>query len=279
MKLIEKKCPNCGAGLKFDKDDTEVVCEYCKKSYVIQRDNTEKKDSTDLSDIDYELIEEVFDKFNKVTNEMFRVPRVTSKVITAIVIIVFVSIFFGALALIGTIASGDIKDKNLINNDPIVEPKKDNYVTELSQIDEKSLEIFHKETQKTLDRWRGYLWTDVKESEWTYVGMYLLVNKNEDEFSVDDNNYLYDVYKKKYTGDLEMEVYGAVMYSDLKLLEDNTVDNSFRGTGYAPTLYVDGRYSSFVYGYEDNEELYNKIIRTKRSDYKIMATDGMYIEN
>ena len=38
MKLIEKKCPNCGANLKFDKDDTEVTCKYCETSYEIQRD-------------------------------------------------------------------------------------------------------------------------------------------------------------------------------------------------------------------------------------------------
>ena len=38
MKLIEKKCPNCGANLKFDKDDTEVTCKYCNASYEIQRD-------------------------------------------------------------------------------------------------------------------------------------------------------------------------------------------------------------------------------------------------
>ena len=38
MKLIEKKCPNCGAELKFDKDDTEVKCNYCETNYEIQRD-------------------------------------------------------------------------------------------------------------------------------------------------------------------------------------------------------------------------------------------------
>lgn len=38
MKLIEKKCPNCGADLKFNKDDDTVTCNYCKTSYEIQRD-------------------------------------------------------------------------------------------------------------------------------------------------------------------------------------------------------------------------------------------------
>ena len=38
MKLVEKKCPNCGADLKFDKEDTEIRCKYCDTCYEIQRD-------------------------------------------------------------------------------------------------------------------------------------------------------------------------------------------------------------------------------------------------
>ena len=50
MKLIEKKCPNCGSNLQFDKDDTDVTCKYCNASYEIQRDG-------DLDD----LVKNVFD--------------------------------------------------------------------------------------------------------------------------------------------------------------------------------------------------------------------------
>lgn len=41
MKLVEKKCPNCGANLLFDKKDSEVICKYCKTGYEIERDNTD----------------------------------------------------------------------------------------------------------------------------------------------------------------------------------------------------------------------------------------------
>lgn len=53
MKLIEKKCPNCGAELKFDKDSTEVKCNYCDTSYIIQKDadlNSIAKDIFDAND-------------------------------------------------------------------------------------------------------------------------------------------------------------------------------------------------------------------------------------
>ena len=38
MRLIEKECPNCGAGLSFTKEDTTCKCEYCKREFEIERD-------------------------------------------------------------------------------------------------------------------------------------------------------------------------------------------------------------------------------------------------
>ena len=38
MKLIEKKCPNCGAKLSFESTDKEVTCKYCDQSYEIERE-------------------------------------------------------------------------------------------------------------------------------------------------------------------------------------------------------------------------------------------------
>ena len=38
IKLITKKCPNCGANLKFNMSDTSVTCEYCGTHAVIEHD-------------------------------------------------------------------------------------------------------------------------------------------------------------------------------------------------------------------------------------------------
>lgn len=38
MKLVEKKCPNCGANLSFEKTDKEVTCKYCETSFEIERE-------------------------------------------------------------------------------------------------------------------------------------------------------------------------------------------------------------------------------------------------
>lgn len=80
MKLIEKKCPNCGAELKFDKDDTEVECIYCKASYEIQRDG-------DLND----LINNVFDQEDFILHR-----KMVSKISKGIIIftcIIFIFVF------------------------------------------------------------------------------------------------------------------------------------------------------------------------------------------
>ena len=38
MKLVEKKCPKCGADLSFSKDSKEVTCTYCKSSFTVEKD-------------------------------------------------------------------------------------------------------------------------------------------------------------------------------------------------------------------------------------------------
>lgn len=46
MELVEKKCPNCGADLKFSPSDSEVKCNYCNTSFMIKKDNNKDIDSS-----------------------------------------------------------------------------------------------------------------------------------------------------------------------------------------------------------------------------------------
>jgi uncharacterized protein YbaR (Trm112 family) len=36
MKVIEKKCPNCGANLDFKVGERDVVCKSCRRKYAIE---------------------------------------------------------------------------------------------------------------------------------------------------------------------------------------------------------------------------------------------------
>ena len=45
MKIIEKKCPNCGANLSFEVGDKETKCNYCGQTYIIENDKENIKSS------------------------------------------------------------------------------------------------------------------------------------------------------------------------------------------------------------------------------------------
>lgn len=38
MKLVEKKCPNCGANLDFKVGERDVTCAHCRRKYAVQYD-------------------------------------------------------------------------------------------------------------------------------------------------------------------------------------------------------------------------------------------------
>lgn len=84
MKLVEKKCPNCGANLKFDKDDMEVTCKYCDTSFEIEKEMNFN-----------ELVEDVFD------SEAFNLHKKTFKHLSRFVfiftLIVFILIFIAVI--------------------------------------------------------------------------------------------------------------------------------------------------------------------------------------
>ena len=42
MRLVEKKCPNCGASIKFNNEDKEVECTYCHAHFDIEKDPEDK---------------------------------------------------------------------------------------------------------------------------------------------------------------------------------------------------------------------------------------------
>lgn len=88
MKLIEKKCPNCGAELKFEKDETEVKCNYCNTSYIIQRDADLNSLTNNAFDSDDYILH------RKMVNNASKVVFVLSTIIIIFTMIVFLIIFF-----------------------------------------------------------------------------------------------------------------------------------------------------------------------------------------
>ena len=83
MKLVEKKCPNCGAKLSFENTDKEVTCKYCDMSYEIER-------GTNIN----ELFEDVLDPKDFVLHKKMIKNISKGIVIFSICMFIFIVMFF-----------------------------------------------------------------------------------------------------------------------------------------------------------------------------------------
>ncbi len=95
MKLIEKKCPNCGASLSFSTTDKEVTCNYCNARFEVQRE---------VSDIiNTERIEQIAnDIFNP---ENFSLHEKTIRSIGNVFIFIWAFVFIIAIIMFFIIAT------------------------------------------------------------------------------------------------------------------------------------------------------------------------------
>ena len=276
MKLVEKKCPSCGAGLKFDDNATNVVCEYCNQTFYIQKDERKyaKLDSAHLGDA-YKFVDEV----GKPIVKGLAVAHIAVMIVP---FIFFLLVFIGIFTIVHK--SFNQNDESLQNvherldegfnvPDEIIKENNIKYVTKLSDIDSVSLETFYDKSKSKLNHMNNM---DYNVGEWSPVGSYLLVSKDE------KNNKFYNVMKHTYThkkNGKKVTLYAAVLYTKLTLNEKNIVNHSFVGKTISQDIDLDGETLNFADGYESVEKLYNAEIRSQVGDYKIEATKGMYLEN
>lgn len=267
MKLIHKKCPNCGAGLDFDEKSIKVKCAYCNQSFVIQKDKDIREKMAKSIPIE--------DSYNLVKSA-FKPISIIAIVIIAISIIMFIAIGIFAFNIFSNVNKGFESnndfgfDSSFTEN--IYEEFEEDYITDFDQIDDKTLDIISNESLKELKGKNTYTSSYPIKENWTYVGKYLL-NHKKDNYSV-----LYDIYKITYdVNGKDFPLYGYVRYKDLKLSEDNIVISNYNGYSYLPMYRFVDSYK-WANGYESEEELYNKVIREETADYKVKATEGLYIE-
>lgn len=83
MELVQKKCPNCGADLKFSPNDSEVKCNYCNTSFIIKKDNNKDMDS----------------KSSVLDPESFELDKKAVKTIGITFILVFLLIFIFSISI------------------------------------------------------------------------------------------------------------------------------------------------------------------------------------
>ena len=278
MKFVEKKCPNCGAGLKFDDGATSVVCEYCNQTFYIQRD--EKKyarvDSEHLADA-YRFVDEVG---KPIAEAIFRTHKVMAIVPIIVFLIAAVGIGISIFSFSKEMEKPSIIEQHENNWEEKIEQQyqeaRKKMVTKLSQIDQTSLETFYDNAVLELDNYDGNNSKYKISSDWKAYGAYLLVGKET------NNNYLYVVCKHTYKhrkNGKEITLYGAVKFDSLKLTDAGIVNNDFDGWTEAPSVDLDGDKFEWAYGYDSEAKLYNSLIRGQSGTYTIEATEGIYVES
>jgi len=277
MKLVQKKCPNCGASLSFNESDTNVTCEYCKQSFYIEKDEKETKKGIDISADAYNLVKSA----EPVVKSVAIAHVVVSIVVFVVIAIGFVLVFS---LIFSQVFGNDDKEKIDTSNDnnysinsgisDVDDTKKeDNSLKEISQISEESLKDIEEQSLSILDKFDDLGGTSYKVvNSWSRVGFYLLLPK--------DNGYieLYDIYKITYkNGSKNITLYAAVEYKDMEY-KDGGVISSFGGYPDAPVYNTNKADYGFIYGYDSLESYYNKNIKSKKNSYDIKASDGLYME-
>ena len=278
MIFVEKKCPICGAGLKFDDGATSVVCEYCNQTFYIQRD--EKKyarvDSEHLADA-YRFVDEVG---KPIAEAIFRTHKVMAIVPIIVFLIAAVGIGISIFSFSKEMEKPSIIEEHENSWEEKIEQQyqeaRKKMVTKLSQIDQTSLETFYDNAVLELDNYDGNNSKYKISSDWKAYGAYLLVGKET------NNNYLYVVCKHTYKhrkNGKEITLYGAVKFDSLKLTDAGIVNNDFDGWTEAPSVDLDGDKFEWAYGYDSEAKLYNSLIRGQSGTYTIEATEGIYVES
>lgn len=89
MKIVEKKCPNCGASLDFKVGERDIVCDHCRRKFAVKYDGVDfAKLSADevksLKDANIDL---------KPLRNIFITAAIVFVVISALSITLFVGIF------------------------------------------------------------------------------------------------------------------------------------------------------------------------------------------
>lgn len=234
MNIIEKNCPSCGANVKFDESAKKVFCEYCKKEFLI-----EKNDESEYL----------------LTIQEGHRNLVLALVISFVVIIV-------PLIFLLFYVTNELESRNRFD---FANSKYKNYISTVEDIPDGDYytidalsRIAIKENLKNNVDFQ--LKDDLKRQT-----IYLL-NKREGE-----GNILVSVYKGIYSNnEITYTVYTPVLFKNVKFDIINSV-TGFLGAAEVKgdNIYFNLEHSEYTLGYNTLEELYNGIVKPLENNYKV----------
>ena len=244
MRLIEKECPNCGAGLHFNKEDTTCKCEYCKREFEIERDTDKKKMS------DQYILNELKTPF-KIFSYLTFGSMISHSIVILITFIIIVVVAFNLIT--GLNDSNSLFNRNAALVKNISELTNSDYST----MDLNSNVLIGKETSTTTGSYTNK--GKIKREK-----VYIIYN--------DKSNYLIPVYKVEYShfanSDNKYTVYIPISYKNVKKKNNSIAFYLDNGEIVAPEYHFND--SEYSYGYTDLDTLYNEVIKQYKGDYKIV---------
>ena len=245
MKLIEKKCPNCGANLEFGDNDKSCKCQYCHRAFEIERDT-----SLNVADI--------AEQFN--LSEFKETAGTAAKVIGGVVIGQYIMAGLLALAaftVFGIIGYNVVKSIN--NESETSVSGKKGYIQDVKDIS--NMEFSFLDTTASMEiSTKSDNTGDFHNDLFPQRQKVYLMAKT-------DANILIAIYKVKYTsldGEKTFTVYTPIKYENIKNTSDFT-----NGTVLGEEVYFNEEKTQYAYGYMDLDTIYEKEVKQYEKDYKI----------
>lgn len=238
MKLIEKKCPNCGAGLEFKDNDKNCKCSHCGSSFEIER-------NTNINDI-----EEQFDL------------KPIGKVFSAFYIFIFIVIFISVAGFISITAY------HVFNNSTNYSSffKKNGYISSVSDLSNSDISHIEFESKMQI----SYKGEGMNDHNHSY---YRSSEPRREKLCVaykKDSNFIIAIYKVSYHDFFHQEnnytVYVPIVYENVK---GEIAFNLGDGKVSAPEYYFNSERTSYTYGYASFDEAYNGVVKPLENEYKI----------
>ena len=249
MRLIEKKCPNCGANLEFDENAKSCHCTYCKRSFEIERD---------LNDVDkFNLI---YEKIHKPFKAIFIIPFVFAAVIFLIILF---SIIFGFRSTSRSMEeefnekSTEIKEK-INEGEKIIKDASELTTENMDAIDRHCSSLLHQSTVGRSDTTYSYQTTGDPRLVKTYVAY------------KKDTNYIISIYSVIYHNFFNQSDQQTVYVP--AVIENVKKSTSFmtKAKNPAPEYYLNEDHSTYIYAYASAEDAYNGVVKPYEEDgYKI----------
>ena len=231
MRIIEKKCPNCGASLEFDDKAKSCKCEYCKRSFEIERENYVN------GEYNYNLTQKKF-----------------SNIFLIVFFIVFAFIAFCGFTIFKSIHFSSFdKDKKLYTN--------------VNEIDSQALTVLDGKAYWDIEKADVEIDEYGLEAPVKRNKIYVAYNKKEKKNSI---IVVYKAtYKLTFDRD-RVTILVPIIYNNIKN-DNMGTDIAFEnGYVKGPEYYLNLEHSEYARGYQDIESLEKEVINPlKNQGYKV----------